>query len=643
MPRNHTLWLVVALLAAACARHEPVVIEPAGPYWAPIDDFFDGAVGWETVSEHPDEPVRMRVLSALPFLEPGGYDLPFLSMAPPAEVRLAPATELGPLRFEALTGAIDGVGRDVPCTVRFDVLVDGSPALSVERTWSPELGPDARQWGTLEAVAIPAGADVRLRTALVDGPADVALEVGFGRPRVLREEARPEPAPGAPNIVFVLMDTLRRDKLSVYGGDEDRTPHLARLAERGVVFDDAYATASWTWPSTASLLTGLLPDEHGIVSHDESYLHGRARTLPEVLRAAGYVTGGFSTNPLIDICHNYDQGFDTYRDPTWLFDPTGAVAGDVVEWLRAHAHRRFFLYLHLVDPHVPYEPLPRFADAGPKPKVLERPRLPMELREHLIERMAEVEERGEAYVATAHVNPNVVGALERQYERCVQSADHWVGEFVRELDALGLSDDTVFVFTSDHGEEFLEHGLLAHASSLHRELTNVPLIVAGPGWERGRRVDGPISNRHLAPTLARLARADASQLGGPDAVDLRTLSEPDGRPVFFSTTTGIWKGEKGVSVHGMRAADWLVHVWAPPTEGAPRWETQVFDLAQDPAAQADVAGRDPDRTEALRDIVLERLERSRERRAAEGDVEAVGAGEAGLQLLKSIGYIGDDE
>ena len=230
------------------------------------------------------------------------------------------------------------------------------------------------------------------------------------------------------------------------------------------------------------------------------------------------------------------------------------------------------------------------------------------------------------------------------YDACVATGDYWIGALLDELDASGLSDNTIVAYTSDHGEELLDHGLLNHAHALWQELVHVPLVIAGPGIPRGERVRAPVSNRHLAPTLAR--RAGVSPAFAGDAFDLLADGGLPERPVFFDTRHGWWKGRQFVPLMGVRDGDWVLH-WSP--EGKP-WdapdsadpgegEARLFDLYSDPGEQNDRASEEPERVERLREMTI----RERARHAEEQPARKLRAGAATLDLLRAAGYAGDDE
>ena len=209
------------------------------------------------------------------------------------------------------------------------------------------------------ALRISPGAVLRLSANGTGELADLDLQVGFARlTLVSRRVVRSTPASAdKPNLVLFVMDTLRADRTSAYGYSKPTTPALEALALRGTKFESAYSTAPWTWPSTASLLTGLTPQSHGVLDFYSSYLASSLETLPEAALRAGLRTGAFIGNPLIVGQRNFDQGFHHFRSTraTQLLD-TDVLVPEAIDWLDEAARGRFMLYVQAMEPHdfLPY-------------------------------------------------------------------------------------------------------------------------------------------------------------------------------------------------------------------------------------------------------------------------------------------------
>ena len=477
---------------------------------------------WRVESGRADAPPHAASLTPSLAHAVDGGEMPALVLPPPARVSFDVAADEDGLVLTAAAGCDLSVARafatraDAP-TIVFRARVDGRVVLEHRRTpWAGEEE-NERAWariGGADGFELAAGSRVELETAVEGGDpaaARIAGPCGFGGLSLERRSERPRTRASreAPNVVLLVMDTLRADRTSLHDPARDTTPALARLASSGTTFEQAFATSSWTWPSTASILTGLDPAAHGVVSDAECWLADELDTLPEAAQRAGLTTAAFSGNPLVARSRNFDAGFESFESPRDGFVVSEQLLPSALSWLDAHASVRFFLYLHLVDPHELHradpDDLARYA--GPRPEGL---------AEHALhdyaERLLDGEGRAPdgAHDPARVVPPEHARWLSAAYDAAVLAGDRALERVLAKLDELGIADETLFVFTSDHGEEFLEHGHLQHGQSVHTELVHAPLVIAGPGFAAGARITTPVSNRHLAPTLARVFGTRAS-------------------------------------------------------------------------------------------------------------------------------------
>lgn len=297
-----------------------------------------------------------------------------------------------------------------------------------------------------------------------------ALAIAVGCDRTPRQ-------PDRPNIVLIVIDTLRADRLSFYGHDEETAPFLASLAERSLVFRAAHSNSSWTAPAMASLFTSLYPFQHGVHtatlgSDRESFevrvLPADAPTLPESLGSLGYKTFGVSDNQNVSEIPGFDRGFDVFESTS--YESAEKVEETVLAWRsQIVSSEPYFLYIHFMDPHMPYH--------GREPWYDE---------------------------------PSGIGEIEDEEADALARYDseiRFVDQHVARLfAAFGWGDDTVVLVTSDHGEEFGEHGGAQHGRTLYREVLDIPFLVSWPArWSAGRVVDARVSLVDVAPTLLSLA------------------------------------------------------------------------------------------------------------------------------------------
>jgi arylsulfatase A-like enzyme len=263
--------------------------------------------------------------------------------------------------------------------------------------------------------------------------------------------ARLEPAPSRLNVVFVTLDTLRADRLGCYGFQGISTPAIDGLARDGVLFEQATAAVPLTFPAHSSIFTGRIPPHHGVRDNGGFFLEDSETTLAERLQQAGYATGAFVAAWVLESRWGLSQGFDHYSD---RFDLSqykilslgtvqkqgDEVMNDALAWLETVKQRKFFAWVHLYDPHAPYEP--------PEPY---RSRYP-----------------GQPYLGE------------------VAYTDHVVGRLVEWLNDSGLMGRTVVVVTGDHGESLAEHGESTHGYFIYDSTTHVPLVIRTPWGLKGR-------------------------------------------------------------------------------------------------------------------------------------------------------------
>ncbi|MBL8851002.1 MAG: sulfatase [Planctomycetaceae bacterium] len=328
--------------------------------------------------------------------------------------------------------------------------------------------------------------------------------------------ALPVPQSPLPNVLLIVLDTVRADALGAYGAEGDSTPNLDRLAARGVLFEQAASTASWTLPATASLMTGRLP---GDLSADWlTPLDSRPKTLAESLRDHGYLTGGMVANYKYATAETgLARGFSRYDSHSYspaefaactavgrlLFfsrvlpnygcygDPVRRSAREIndryLDWADSHPDRPHFAFLNYLDAHDPY--------AAPAPFDTHRPQSQDE-RSLL---------RFWWFLERESLTADEATLARDAYADCVRYLDSEIGRLIDELEARGALDNTLIVVTADHGEHFGEHDLWLHGNSLYEPLVHVPLIVVAPQTApEGRRVTAPVSTADVAATIHQL-------------------------------------------------------------------------------------------------------------------------------------------
>ncbi|MDH4198675.1 MAG: sulfatase, partial [Candidatus Aminicenantes bacterium] len=314
-----------------------------------------------------------------------------------------------------------------------------------------------------------------------------------------------------PNVVFVVMDTGRKDRYSLYGHSRPTTPRIAELAADGAAFENAYTVSPWTLPSHASMFTGLYPSQHRADNTEDERRFGRpltpeALTLAEILRAEGYQTAALTANHgVMNASFGLAQGFDVYFDERpYVFDLltvhlmaradeklmrklginafylSSELNGRVFSWLEKNRASSFFLFLNYMEPHgVFYLPPP----AGGRFGAPARP--PFVPTEAILE--------GRTTIA-----PEAYEALATRYDEELAFCDAGLGRLVDRLKQLNLYDRSLIIVTSDHGQVFGEHQFFGHRSVLFEEILEIPLIIKYPRGSAPRSDPAkPIENREL--------------------------------------------------------------------------------------------------------------------------------------------------
>lgn len=314
----------------------------------------------------------------------------------------------------------------------------------------------------------------------------------------------PAAAPAAkPNVVVIVLDSLRADHVGAYGYGRPTTPFLDLLAREGLVFEQVLAQSSYTRQSVPSILTGRNPSECGAFGWTAAPQRGV--NLGRSFKDAGYRTGMFTNTAMLEDAA-YHDGFDTFRNVNVVWNESGTgpvLSATAGAFAAAEESAPFFMYVHYLDPHGPYLPprafYARFADSiNPEPLNINRA-----LRIGLPDLRAAGFGPGERQFED----------LVSRYDAEIAHSDYAVGQLFDTLEQAGRLDNTIVAIVSDHGEEFLEHGFIEHAWMLFQEHLRVPLILWAPGRLRPGRHTGTVPLMALAPTLAALAGLDATESG----------------------------------------------------------------------------------------------------------------------------------
>ncbi len=488
----------------------------------------------------------------------------------------------------------------------------------------------------------------------------------WGSPIVRRRGALPEPAAGgaAPalgrlpqGVIVVWADTLRKDHLDAYGYKRATAPSMRRFATDGVLFNNTTTQATWTKVATPSVLTSLYPSTHGVTDFNDR-LPAAATTLAEVYRAAGYATIGFASNLFTGQFTNLHQGYEEqHEDGSLPNQGSSKTAREYVDrlasWLETHRDVPFFAFLHVYDPHDPFEPGRPYDTMWADPakrqahhqnletvrKVISDPLLKlfgMPTRAELVKAGLD---------ADAYVNHDV-----DWYDGSIRGLDTEMGRLFERLKGLGLDDSTLVVFTADHGEEFLDHGRTFHGQSVYGELTQVPLMMRWPGvLPAGRVVNEVIQTIDVMPTLLAISGLTApAEIQGQSLVPLvqptKGAASASWRPrpaisekAVTNPANGAAPAPHDTEAFSITDGSWkLIHHTKRPNGGP---EFELFDVAKDPLNLNDMAAGQPEVVQRLAKLVAGWRQMALAARLKPDAETTKGLTQEQLQRLRSLGYV----
>ncbi len=376
-----------------------------------------------------------------------------------------------------------------------------------------------------------------------------------------------------PNIILIVIDTLRADHVGCYGYHRNTTPSIDQLAKEGILFRTAISSAPWTIPSIGTIMTSQYPCVLG-VSEEITAISDRFPLLSELLRQHDYNTYGVASHTLVGADLGFSRGFEEYFlcKSRVLHEgfTSPAVTERAVSLLRRDHKRPFFLFLHYFDPHYHYQ-LHRQYNYYPSYKGSIRP------GESILSLWAKRQDMSE----------DDIKYLLALYDSEIAFTDRYIGILLDQLKQQGLYDNSIIILTSDHGEEFMERGWIGHTISLYQELLRVPLIIRLPGGRAGV-IDSPVGLIDIAPTACKYLGLKVPDGFEGHALDLSPGSSIVAEPVFsetFRLEAGARKGTEPIALRSIILGKWkLIYDQKKDIK-------RIYNLSQDPREQNDLSGQ----------------------------------------------------
>jgi len=448
-----------------------------------------------------------------------------------------------------------------------------------------------------------------------------------------------------PNVLLIVLDTLRADRLSCYGYGRATSPFIDALAAEGAVFENTFSTCCWTLPSHASLFTGRHPLQAGATS-ETLHLPGENTTIAEALSASGYTTTAFVTNSWVSKERGFDQGFDEFfemwrqenqpreKSPEQTLE--SVTVDKMISWLdeKAGADSPFFMFANLNGVHLPYQPrepfLSRFAGQGGYD--VDR-----------VRRAASITSWWAHLVGEFPLDETDYRIMSDLYDGEIGFADALVGSVIRKLTEKGILDNTIVIVLSDHGENLGEKGRIDHMMTMYDTALHIPLIVRfPPAFPPATRITSMTSIIDVAPTVATLCGVGdgfgpalaAPSLASSDRVAREYILAGNERPVSgIELLKNRYPGYDWASIDfRMRALRTVSHklIWNENRD------VELYNLNKDPGESENLAREQADKQRRLMGILQGRFKAiasSKEHPMLESEDEET------LERLRSLGYI----
>jgi arylsulfatase A-like enzyme len=464
-------------------------------------------------------------------------------------------------------------------------------------------------------------------------------------------------------VILLVTDTLRKDHLNIYGYPRETLVHLKQFAAGGAAFNHAISQATMTKISVPSIVTSLYPLSHTVLGFDHG-LPASAKTIAEVFRDEGYATVAYSSVPFTGKMNNMHQGYDELHEVASISDPeyhsktARPYVDRLIPWLEDHRDAPFFVFLHVFDPHSPFRPRPPYDTIWGAPGAKERlAELEADMKKFKIQTSLDNLPPKSEYLKTGNDPDELLRIYMDWYDGSIRGVDAEIGRLLEALRTMGLEEDTLMVWSADHGEEFWEHGRLFHGQSVYGELNQVPMVYRwpnGPDIRKGVMIDQQVQNLDIMPTILELAGVQGpSSMQGKSLVPLLNGSgvanwqeQPaitqamvndnvDPRPATMGgpAKPGVDRAHFGIIDHGWK----LVRKELEPEPQQELYQHPVDDLNLTNVIKSDgVASR----LKSLTDSLESWKTKARAAQLPSDDTMAQQVSSEELRRLRALGYVG---
>jgi arylsulfatase A-like enzyme/tetratricopeptide (TPR) repeat protein len=410
------------------------------------------------------------------------------------------------------------------------------------------------------------------------------------------------------NVVLISIDTCRADFLSCYGYQLQTTPNIDKLAQNGILFENAYTTVPFTLPAHCSMLTGTVPGYHGVLDNQGYRLGEDNITLAETLSDNGYTTAAFISSFILDSQFGLAQGFDSYEDefeneqnPIGVVERTGdETTRHVIEWLEEKRGKKNFIFLHYYDPHLNYEP--------PEP------------------------------FDSKFVNYAVAGKSKQEQDRRnayageIAFTDYCIGQVIDKLKELGMYEKSLIIVTSDHGEGLGEHRENTHGYFIYQSTIKVPLVFILPGGPKAKRINSPVSIIDIPSTVFSLLGIESPNMS--QGKDLTPYFKGGRQPY---PDRHIYCQSLGPTVY---IGNSLLGVVNDRYKYIQTTRPELYELTNDPEELTNLVDKESNRARIMKDKLTQILEETVRKDAALGAKSTID--EESRKRLETLGYIGGE-